>query len=350
MNQSVLLLDDNEELLSLFSEWLRRHGLHVHQASRPEVAIEFVRTDHVGVAILDVKGVDGLDTARRIHDIRRDVQLVFLSAFLVPNTEENAAIRNRAAQIGVTPWAWIDKGVSFQERTLAAISSALGLDFTVQLSMRLQAAAAELGLAPELRQRLVRRFDAASIVLPPAPVLIEPFRKHDQASPLVHEEVLQQLSICLQEAQLGYGDIALRRSCWDSFVTLVLDALWLSLDANTESHRRQLVVQLQQAVRVLHPDQLAPKHLDAAEFTLGCLRNGIVSRADVTACKRVWRETSVETLPDLAPLVDRWAELYPAHAVLETDDEEETTPGDNDSAATLGAQSESATGDECTPA
>jgi two-component system response regulator CpxR len=65
----VLIIDDDEELVELLSEYLRREGLQTHVASDGESGVQHALSGKFAVAVLDVMlpGIGGFEVLRRIR-------------------------------------------------------------------------------------------------------------------------------------------------------------------------------------------------------------------------------------------------------------------------------------------
>src|SRR5436189_3187999 len=81
MGTQVLIVDDDEKLTTLLSEYLGRYGLTVRAASHPDDGLRLLRADPPDLVILDVMlpGMDGFAVCRRIREASR-VPIIMLTA------------------------------------------------------------------------------------------------------------------------------------------------------------------------------------------------------------------------------------------------------------------------------
>jgi len=81
MGMRILLVDDEEELVSAMAERLALRGLDVDWAGTAEQAVDMVRNKEYGVAVLDVKmpKVSGLELKKRLESIRPGLRFIFMS-------------------------------------------------------------------------------------------------------------------------------------------------------------------------------------------------------------------------------------------------------------------------------
>ncbi|RJP67052.1 MAG: response regulator [Candidatus Abyssobacteria bacterium SURF_17] len=77
----VLLVDDEEELVSTLKERLALRGIEADAVLTGADALDRVQTNEYDVIVLDVKmpGVDGLEVMRKIRKLRPRVQIILLT-------------------------------------------------------------------------------------------------------------------------------------------------------------------------------------------------------------------------------------------------------------------------------
>ncbi len=81
---SILMVDDEPELLEIFALWLGRTGYRVLTASNGAEALTILKTTHVDVLITDMRMpvMDGLTLVRSIHDLKLLIpSVIFVSGF-----------------------------------------------------------------------------------------------------------------------------------------------------------------------------------------------------------------------------------------------------------------------------
>ncbi len=81
MNPRVLIIDDDERLGELLTEYLGRFGFDVRTAAHPDAGLRLLKSDSPDIVILDVMlpDVDGFAVCRRIRETSR-VPIVMLTA------------------------------------------------------------------------------------------------------------------------------------------------------------------------------------------------------------------------------------------------------------------------------
>lgn len=78
---SVLVVDDEQEFRDITVKRLGRRGLEVRGAESGEKALEILEQSSIDVVVLDVKmqGLDGIETLRRIRNMKPLVEVVLLT-------------------------------------------------------------------------------------------------------------------------------------------------------------------------------------------------------------------------------------------------------------------------------
>lgn len=81
MTDKVLLVDDDQTLLTFVSEFLQKEGFEVHTADRGAVALRIFYDIHPDVVVLDVMmpGMDGWEICARMREMA-DVPIIMLTA------------------------------------------------------------------------------------------------------------------------------------------------------------------------------------------------------------------------------------------------------------------------------
>jgi DNA-binding response OmpR family regulator len=100
----VLLVDDEEELVSTIEERLQLRGIHAHAVTSGAKAVQFLETHDFDVIVVDVKmpGMDGLELLRRIKEIRPQAQVILLSG-RGSEKESEAGMKEGAADYLIKP-------------------------------------------------------------------------------------------------------------------------------------------------------------------------------------------------------------------------------------------------------
>ncbi|MBI4791424.1 MAG: response regulator [Deltaproteobacteria bacterium] len=81
LEAKVLLVDDEEEFCNMLSERLETRGLKVNAVLSGEEAVNRAAKQNFDAIILDLAmpGMDGLQTLRRIKEIRPDLEILMLT-------------------------------------------------------------------------------------------------------------------------------------------------------------------------------------------------------------------------------------------------------------------------------
>jgi len=77
----VLIIDDDERLNALLTEYLGRFGFSVHTASHPDAGLRALKVDPPDLLILDIMlpEMDGLAVCRKVRETSR-IPIVMLTA------------------------------------------------------------------------------------------------------------------------------------------------------------------------------------------------------------------------------------------------------------------------------
>ena len=92
----ILVIDDDEDILNLFGDFLKKEGYGVNSFLDPLKALEEIhrRPQRYSIIITDVRmpGISGIELIRRICKINHDIKVIIISAFEV-NGEDLRNIR-----------------------------------------------------------------------------------------------------------------------------------------------------------------------------------------------------------------------------------------------------------------
>ena len=80
---SVLVVDDNEDLLETFSKILKRRGFNVETAEDGVSAVDKFKTHHYDVILMDIvmPRMNGVEAFRRIREICPDARVILMTAY-----------------------------------------------------------------------------------------------------------------------------------------------------------------------------------------------------------------------------------------------------------------------------
>jgi DNA-binding NtrC family response regulator len=88
----ILVVDDDERICKVFAEFLTGEGHEPMVASNAREALEFVRTSHPDLVLMDVRmpGTDGLEALKLIREVDPDVHVVIMTAYGTSQTSIEA--------------------------------------------------------------------------------------------------------------------------------------------------------------------------------------------------------------------------------------------------------------------
>lgn len=103
----ILMIDDEEDFLELAAFWFRRKGHQVMTALNCETGLDLIKTVPLDVVFLDMRmpNVDGVETLRRIRQIKKKIPVILVTA-----CADDAMIR-KAGEMGIS--GIFRKGASF---------------------------------------------------------------------------------------------------------------------------------------------------------------------------------------------------------------------------------------------
>lgn len=80
---NVLVVDDNESVISILSDFFSLNGCNVHEATTGKEAIEVIRNEDIDIAILDVKlpDINGVLLLDKIKDEKPAVAVIMMSGY-----------------------------------------------------------------------------------------------------------------------------------------------------------------------------------------------------------------------------------------------------------------------------
>jgi CheY-like chemotaxis protein len=108
---TILIAEDHEDTLQIFSEYLAIEGYQVILARTGKEAIEKSKAEHPDIILMDIQlpKIDGLEAIRQIRadDIIKAIPIISVTALVMPGDRE------RCLDAGAD--AYLSKPVSFRE-------------------------------------------------------------------------------------------------------------------------------------------------------------------------------------------------------------------------------------------
>lgn len=83
MAVSILLVDDDDSILSIFEIFLTSNGYEVSTCNTPERALELSKKKNYDVAVLDfiLPDIRGDELALKIKKMQNDIEIIFVTGF-----------------------------------------------------------------------------------------------------------------------------------------------------------------------------------------------------------------------------------------------------------------------------
>ena len=82
---SIVLLDDNLELITLFKEILEKNGYKVWGFTNPEIALEFIRNNltkcNLVISDYQLPQLNGYELGKKIKEIDKNIKMILVSNY-----------------------------------------------------------------------------------------------------------------------------------------------------------------------------------------------------------------------------------------------------------------------------
>lgn len=89
----IMIIDDDVDILKLFSEFLSKEGFDVVSYLEPLKALEEIKRNHYGYSLIitDIRmpGMSGIDLIKKVSSINADIKVILMSAFEINGDELN---------------------------------------------------------------------------------------------------------------------------------------------------------------------------------------------------------------------------------------------------------------------
>lgn len=114
--KALLIIDDEEEIRRVLSEYFKRKGFNVFEAESGEQALQLIRSEKVSIVLLDMRmpGLDGLETLEKILEINPKLGVVMATA------EQDDQKIKRALELGA--YSYVLKPFDFSYLELVVMS------------------------------------------------------------------------------------------------------------------------------------------------------------------------------------------------------------------------------------
>jgi len=93
---AILMLDDEFDIMSMFTLALEHQGFHVIGFTEPMLALDHFQknSDRYWLIISDIRMplIDGYEFIKRIKEVKPDVKVFFMSAFLADDIQYRAGL------------------------------------------------------------------------------------------------------------------------------------------------------------------------------------------------------------------------------------------------------------------
>ncbi|RLC31953.1 MAG: sigma-54-dependent Fis family transcriptional regulator [Deltaproteobacteria bacterium] len=88
----ILIVDDEAVMRESLTDWLMEDDYEVSQAASGEEAISIIREKNFEVVLMDLKmpGMDGLETMKRLKEIKPDTEIIMMTAYATVDTAVQA--------------------------------------------------------------------------------------------------------------------------------------------------------------------------------------------------------------------------------------------------------------------
>ena len=117
-NINVLIIDDEESILSSLRRLLEDKGYNVITNSNPAAAIEYMRNNIVHIALVDITmpNMDGLSALSMMKEVNGLTQIIMMSAYATTD-RVIAALENGANDFLLKPFNNLEHVVSIVEES-----------------------------------------------------------------------------------------------------------------------------------------------------------------------------------------------------------------------------------------
>ena len=84
-NTSIMIIDDEEDILNLFNDFLQQQGYSVTTCNNSILALQEIekKPQEYSLILTDIRmpGISGYELAKIVNNLNKDIKVVFMSAF-----------------------------------------------------------------------------------------------------------------------------------------------------------------------------------------------------------------------------------------------------------------------------
>jgi CheY-like chemotaxis protein len=90
-SQTILIVDDESDIVEPIKRWLQKKGLNIHAFTDPLAALEYFKnhSNSVDIVLSDIRmpQMNGYELASRIKNLRSEVRVILMSAFEINHAD-----------------------------------------------------------------------------------------------------------------------------------------------------------------------------------------------------------------------------------------------------------------------
>lgn len=105
-SSSVLLIDDDKDVLTILKRSLELKGMNTYGFSNPILAVEHFRNNaaNYDIVVTDIRMPDmnGFEVARAVKEVRPDIKIAFITAFEINKSEFEKVLPSTKVDVFIT--------------------------------------------------------------------------------------------------------------------------------------------------------------------------------------------------------------------------------------------------------
>lgn len=93
---SILIVDDEVELATIFKEYFESKGVDAISFTNPLLALEYFKSNNFSLVITDLRmpGLSGLELAKKIRELNNSVKIFLMTAFDTADLESSESYQS----------------------------------------------------------------------------------------------------------------------------------------------------------------------------------------------------------------------------------------------------------------